>query len=178
MNKKYENFFVFILLFLTITYILLITEWDQYSNMISEMQGFKKNYFKNKENNFSTKFFVVFTLVYIIFAAFLYYFVIIQKKSLVYGFTIIVFLAFIWDLALFTMFDFSPVYLITLLYDMFIVCGCVMLLSHYLYNNYYNVLKKFLPLLFVTYFLSMGWFFYKCYLYNPDLSNIKGLAIF
>jgi hypothetical protein len=178
MNKKYENFFVFILIFLTIQYILSITELDQYSNMISGIQGHRANYFKNKNNYFSCKYSFILSLGYFGFAIILYYYVIMQKKSLIYGFITIVILSLMWDIAILSLFDFSSVYIITLMYDTFIVAGCGMLLAQYAYYNYYNVFKKILPLLFITYFLSMGWFFYESYRYNPDLSNIKGVALF
>ena len=35
---------------MTMQYILLITERDKYLDMISKIQGYKMNFYKNKEN--------------------------------------------------------------------------------------------------------------------------------
>jgi len=53
-----------------------------------------------------------------------------------------------------------------------------MVISQYILYNYYDILKKYIPLFFIFYILTMVWFFYEIYKYNPDLSNIKGIVKF
>ena len=65
-----------------------------------------------------------------------------------------------------------------LLFDIFIVGGFSIILTKYLLDNFYDILKKYIPLLFIFYLLTMIMFYYESYKYNPDLSNIKGVVLF
>ena len=83
-----------------------------------------------------------------------------------------------WDVAYFCMFDKSTKYLPVLMYDVLVVGGVCFVLAQYLLKNYYDILKNYTPLLFIFYFITMIWFLYECYKYNPDLSKIKGIVLF
>jgi len=178
MKIDYKHVLVFILIFMIFQYILLISEWNSYLNMVSDIQGYKFNLYKNLENNFTFKNSIVFTMGYIVFIYFIYYYIILTKKSLLEGFLFSSFIALMWDACIFCLFDKGVKYYPLLLYDTFIVVGVCMVISQYILYNYYDVLKKYIPLLFVFYISTMIWFFYKFYKYNPDLSNIKGIVIF
>jgi len=101
-----------------------------------------------------------------------------QKKNIFEGYLFVAFLTIMWDIALFSCFDKAVNHLPVLLYDIFIVGAGGMLISQYIIYNYYDILKKNIPLLFILYLLSMIWFFYSWYKYNPDLSNIKRIVFF
>jgi len=174
---KYKHFLVFLLIFMIMQYCLLISEMTSYLNMVSEIQGYKFNFYKNLDNNFTLKNTSIFTVGYIVFAFSLYYYILLPKKSLLEGFIFISYIFFIWDVALFSLFDKAVPYTPLLLYDIFVVGGICMLISQSILYNYYDILKKYIPLLFIFYFLTMIWFLYECYKYNPDLS-IKGVVLF
>ena len=178
MKINYKHFLVFTLIYMIFQYILLISEYNSYLDMVSKIQGYKMNGFKNLENNFTFKNSIIFTLGYIVLTFILYYYVILQKKSIIEGFIFVLILYIFWDVCLFSLFDKAVKYYPLLLYDVFIV-GCLcMVTSQYILYNYYDILKKYIPLLFIFYILTMVWFFYEVYKYNPDLSNIKGVVLF
>jgi hypothetical protein len=161
-------------------YIFLITEWNEYSNMISDIQGYKYNFYKNLENNFNFKNIIIFIFGYILFVygIYYYYYTIFSKKSLFEGFKFIVVLYLLWDVCLFTMFDKGVKYYPLLFYDVFVVGGVCMFISQVILQNYFDILQKYIPLLVILYFSTMIWFFYENYKYNPDLSNVKGIVLF
>jgi hypothetical protein len=164
---------------MSIQYVLVITEWNYYLDMISDIQGYKFNFYKNLENNFTLKNITAFTVLYVgVFTFALYYYIIQNKKSIIDGFIFITLLALMWDVCLFFMFDRATKYLPLLLYDSFVVAGVCGIISQYLLYNYYPVLKKYIGFLIVLYSATMVWFLYESYKYNPDLSNIKGIVLF
>ena len=65
-----------------------------------------------------------------------------------------------------------------LLYDTLIVGGGCMALTQYILYHYYDILKRYRPILLVGYLCTMFYFFYTAYKYNPDLSNLKGVVLF
>lgn len=85
---------------------------------------------------------------------------------------------FSWDLCLFVLFDKATPHLLLLLYDTFIVAGTNIIISQYIFYNYYNFLKNNLILLFLFFLITFCLFYYSFYKYNPDLSNIKGIVLF
>lgn len=178
MKIDYKHVLVFCLIFMIFQYILLISELNSYMNMVSYIQGYKLNGYKNLENNFTFKNIVIFTLLYILLTFTLYYYIIIPKKSILEGFIFVLILYISWDICLFSLFDKAVKYCPLLLYDIFVVGGLCMVISQYILYNYYDILKKYIPLLFIFYILTMLWFFYEVYKYNPDLSNIKGVVLF
>ena len=178
MKIDYKHVVVFILIFMIFQYILIISELNSYLNMVSNIQGYKFNWYKNLENNFTFKNINLFTTGYILFVYFCYYYIIFPKKSILEGFIFISFITALWDICLFSLFDKALKYYPLLLYDTFIVGGLCMVISQYILYNYYDILKKYIPLLFIFYILTMAWFFYEVYKYNPDLSNIKGVVLF
>ena len=177
MKINYEKYITFFLMFMIIQYILLITECNSYLDMISYIQGYKFNFVKNYENEFMMKRILIFTLGYILLLLFIFYYIDVFDINFK-NFWFIVFIYFMWDVSYISMFDKSTKYLPVLLYDGLVVGGGCLLLTQYLLYNYYNILKNYTLLLFIFYFITMILFFYKCYKYNPDLSNIKGIALF
>lgn len=178
MKIDYKHVLVFLLIFMILEHILLISELNSYLNMVSDIQGYKVNGYKNRENNFTFKNITLFTIGYIVFIYFIYYYIILPKKTILEGFLFTSFVALFWDSCLFSLFDKGTQYYPLLLYDTFVVVGVCMVISQYMLYNYYVILKKYIPLLIVFYILTMVWFFYECYKYNPDLSNIKGFVLF
>jgi len=174
----YNKFIVFFLIFMIMVYIIAIPELYSYFNMISKIQEYKFNAFKNLNNNFTLKTIIGYGLGPIILIYFLYYYIIKEHKSILEGFLFISFIYIMWDIGIFICFDKAIPYLPVLCYDIFMVGGLSMVISQYLIYNYYNTLKKYIWLLFILYIITMLLFFYVCYRYNPDLSNIKGIVLF
>ena len=175
---NYKHIVIFVLLFMIIQHLLLVFECDYYLDMVSDIQGYKFNFYKNEKNNFTLKNILINTLIYILVVLFIYYYIIREHKSLLEGYFFTSFLYALWDASLFTLFDKGVHHLPVLLYDTFIVGGLAMGVSQYIIYNYYTILKKHIPLLSVFYVSTMAYCFYKCYKYNPDLSNIKDIVIF
>ena len=163
----YKHLITFILVFMIIQYLLVVTEWDYYSNMYTDIQGYRYNFFKNEKNQFTFKSIFVYTIVYILLSVFIYYYTIRQHKSLLQGLIYMLPLYLSWDLCLYTSFDKGTHHVPVLLYDVFVVGGVGFAISRYLIYKYYNILKKHIPLLSVLYLLTMGYFFYVNYKYNP-----------
>jgi hypothetical protein len=145
--------------------------------MISYIQGYKFNFFKNAENEFILKRIFTFTLGYVILLLFTFYYIDVFDINFK-NFWFIVFMYFMWDAAYFCMFDKSTKYVWLMLIDVLVVGGGCLLLTQYLLDNYYNILKNYTLLLFIFYLITMIWALYECYKYNPDLSNIKGIVLF
>ena len=147
--------------------------------MISDIQHYRFNFYKNKKGYFSYKNIIIYILVYILVSYFFYYFIIQPKKSLLEGFFFASITYLIADGNFFWGFDAAVPHLPILLYDSFVVGGVCMLLSQYLMTNFYTTtLQHYTVPLFVLYVASMALFFYSIYLYNPDLSNIQGIVLF
>jgi len=179
MNIDYKHFFVFLFVFMIFQYLLLITEITPYANIVKDIQNYRPNMFKNLDDNFTLKNLIIFSLGYLFLIIFIYYYIIFPKKTCIEGFIFVSFIygAF-WETALFSCFDKAVNHLPVLLYDAFIVGGVCMVISQYIVYNYYDILKNYIPLLFIFYLITMIWFFYEFYKYNPDLSNIKGVVLF
>ena len=173
-----NNFLLFLFIFMSIEYLLYIIELVPYENMISHIQGYKFNFYKNLDNNFTFKNIIIYTFVYILLIYIIYYYIILYNKSLLEGFIFICILYSGWDICLFSCFDKGTKYWSLLLYDVFIVGGLCMLISQYLYKKYYNILNKYIYILFSLYLLTLFMFLYEMYRYNPNLSNIKGYVLF
>lgn len=174
-NKK---FLVFFLVFMSIQYLFYISELFPYFNMISDIQGYKFNWYKDLNNNLVLKNVIIMALIVIIYVFMIYYYIIKENKSLLEGFCFSSLINALWDGALFSLFDKAVSHSQVLCYDIFIVGGVGMVITQYLFYNYYDTLKKNIWLLFLLYILTMLLFFYFCYRYNPDLSNIKGVVLF
>jgi drug/metabolite transporter (DMT)-like permease len=155
----------------------MTTELKYYLNMYSDVQGYKYNFFKSKDNKlniiplFMFSFFAWFVLALgfeKILGNDLYK---INSKSI-----ILIFLIYgIWSFAYFSMFEKSTKHLPVMLYDIFITGILCLILTQLVFNKFYKILEKNIPILILLYFVTMILFFYSCYKYNPDLSNIKGI---
>ena len=153
-------------------YILLITEWKYYLDIYSDIQGYKYNWFKSKDNKLRLIQVVVFTLGYI--TMLLMFNKILGEKMFNFNFVslllIISWYAF-WDFAYYVMFDKALKHLPVILYDILIVGGLCLVLTQFIFNKFYKILEKNIPILVLLYFVTMFLFFYVCYKYNPDISN-------
>jgi hypothetical protein len=171
-----KKFLIFILLFMVFHYILLITEWKPYLDMCSDIQGYKYNFFKSQDNKLRLIPLIIFTLGFFIMVPGFSYFLgeKLYKINLV-SFLFIIFVYAAWDFSYYTMFDKAQKHLPVLLYDTILVGGLCLLLTQFIFNKYYKILEKNIPILVLLYFVTMFLFFYVCYKYNPDLSNISGI---
>jgi hypothetical protein len=156
----------------------MLTELKQYMNMITDIQGYKMNALKDLNNNINLKNLIIFGLMFPLCCIIIYYYIVIPRKSLLEGYLFMSLWTLSWDICLFSCFDKANQYLLLLLYDTFIVGGCSVLFAQYIVYNYYNYIKKYTILIFILWLLSFYLFIYKCYMYNPDLSNIKGVVLF
>jgi len=167
---------IFILLFMIFQYIFLITEWKPYLDMCSDVQGYKYNWFKSKDNKLKLIPLIILSFFYPILLFILSRFLgeKIFKINL-YSFLFIVLIYGIWDFAYYVMFDKALKHLPILLYDMFIVGGLCLVLTQFVFNKFYKILEKNIPILGLLYVTAMFSFLYVCYRYNPDLSKINGI---
>ena len=157
-------------------YILLITEWKYYLDIYSDIQGYKYNWFKSKDNKLRLIQVLTFILGYIT-MLFMFNKILGEKIfniNLVSLLLIISWYSF-WDLGYYLMFDKALKHLPVILYDIFIVGGLCLVLTQFIFNKYYKILEKNIPMVVLLYFVTMFLFFYVCYKYNPDISNINGI---
>jgi hypothetical protein len=171
-----KKLLIFILLFMIFEYILMITEWKYYLNMCSDIQGYKYNFFKSKDNKL--RLFPIFLLtIGYSFMLFIFHTFLGEKvfKINLYSFLFLVLVYAVWDFAYYTMFDKAVKHLPVLLYDILIVGGFCLVLTQFIFNKFYDILEKNIPILILLYFGTMFLFFYVCYKYNPDISNITGI---
>ena len=172
--KDFKKFFIFLFIFMIIQHILLIAEWDYYLDVFSDIQGYRFNFYKNEKNEFVLHRTILMTLGYVLLVLiFIYKSIIEDKKNILNGFIYIIAIYCVWDFCLYFYFDKGVNHLPVLLFDIFVVGGVCMALSQYIIYNYYDILKNYTSLLFVLYLITMILFLYRCYTYNPDLSNIK-----
>ena len=171
-----KKLLIFILLFMIFEYILLMTECKPYLDMCSDIQGYKYNFFKSQDNNLRLIPLIIFSINYP-----MWLFILsrllgekIFKINLV-SFLFIVLIYGMWDFAYYIMFDKALKHLPVLLYDMIVVGGLCLVLTQFIFNKFYKILEKNIPILVLLYFVTMFLFLYVCYKYNPDISNITGI---
>jgi hypothetical protein len=171
-----KKLLIFVLLFMVFQYILVITEWKPYLNMCSDIQGYKYNWFKSQDNKLRLVPLIIFSLGYFTMVICFSYFLgeKLYKINLV-SFLFIIFVYAFWDFAYYVMFDKALKHLPVILYDIFIVGGLCLVLTQFVFNKFYKILEKNIPILILLYFVTMFLFFYVCYKYNPDVSNITGI---
>jgi len=171
-----KKLLIFILLFMIFEYILLITEWKPYLDMCSEIQGYKYNWFKSQDNKLKLIPLLIHSFFFLVLLFVLSRFLgeKIFKINLV-SFLFIVLIYGMWDFAYYIMFDKALKHLPVLLYDMIVVGGLCLVLTQFIFNKFYKILEKNIPVLILLYFVTMFLFFYVCYKYNPDISNITGI---
>ena len=157
-------------------YILVITEWKPYLDMCSDIQDYKYNWFKSQDNKLKLIPLIIFSLGYFTMVICFSYFLgeKLYKINL-YSFLFIIFVYAFWDFAYYVMFDKALKHLPVILYDIFIVGGLCLILTQFIFNKFYKILEKNIPILVLFYFGTMFLFFYVCYKYNPDVSNITGI---
>ena len=172
MKKEYERVIVFILLFMITQYILLYFETKPYLHeMPSDIQGYKFNFYKNEKGELSLKLPFVFIIGYLCMIVFFYLYFKFEEIDYIDAFIITITYYLFWDTGIFFMFDKGVYHWKVLLYDAFVVGGFGIVLTKYLFNNYYKFMN--IPLLFIMYLLSMINFLYECYKYNPDIKFTK-----
>ena len=162
---------------MTFQYILLTSEIKPYLNMCSDIQGYKYNWFKSQDNKLKLYNIILLSLGYVIFV-FIFSKMLGEKlfKVNLYSFALMVIVCVAWDFGLYTLFEKSTKHLPVLLYDMIVVGGLCLVLTQFIFNKYYKILEKNIPILVLLYFINMFLFFYVCYKYNPDVSNITGIS--
>jgi hypothetical protein len=166
---NYKHLVTFILVFMIIEYLLLVTEWPYYLNMISDIQGYKFNFFKNEKNEFTFKNLFIFSFLYVALCVYIYYYMIQEHKSIAEGILFVSVFWMIFDFCFVVCFDKYIHHIPVLLYDTFIVGGACMGLTQYILYNYYDTLKHYIPLLSLGYLCTMFYFFYTSYKYNPTV---------
>jgi len=173
MKIDYTYFLTWFLLFMIIQYTLLVIEWSKYLDMYTDIQQYKFNFYKNDKNEFVLIRIFLFIVGYLGLLVIIYYYIIKDKKSIFDGSLLVTIMYAMWDCCLYFFFDRAVKHLPVLLFDTIVLGGVNMAISQYILYNYYNTLKKYIPLLFIGYLGSMLWFFYACYQYNPDIWNTK-----
>jgi hypothetical protein len=170
-----KKLLIFILLFMVFQYILLITEWIPYLNMYSDIQGYKYNWFKT-EGKLDLMRTLIFSWGYFIM---MWGFEIIVGNKLyttnASSLSIIIWLWSTWGFAYYIMLKKANNHVRILLYDFFVTGVICTILTQFVFNKFYKILEKNIPILILLYFVTMILFFYVCYKYNPDLSNINGI---
>jgi hypothetical protein len=172
-----KKFIVFGLVFMFFQNFLMFSEINSYLNMVTDIQGYKFNAFKNLHNNFSLKIFLIYIVLYLFLLYIIYDFVIKEHKSYFKGFMLLSCIYFTCDFNIFVLFDKTLPHLPVLFYDTFIVGGLCIVITQYLIYNYYDILKKYIWLLCILFIFSFLFILYGAYQYNPDLSNIKGIVL-
>jgi len=172
------QFIVFLLVYMFFQLLLIMSESIPYLNMVSDIQGYKFNMFKNLNNKFNFRFILTYIFIYLGFLYLTYYFIIKEHKSLLEGFLFVSGVYFVADFNILLLFDGSVSHLPVLFYDIFIVGGLCMVISQYIIYNYYSILKKYFWLLIILNILATFLGIIVGYQYNPDLSNIKGIVLF
>ncbi len=156
-------------------YILLITEWKPYLDMYSDIQGYKYNWFKS-DNKLDLIRTLIFSWGYFIM---MWGFEISVGNKLyttnASSLSIIVSLWSTWGFAYYIMLKKATNHVRILLYDFFVTGVICIILTQFIFNKFYKILEKNIPILVLLYFVTMFLFFYVCYKYNPDLSNINGI---
>ena len=158
---------IFCLIFISLQYILLITEIGDYCDLTSDIQGYRFNFYKDKQGNFAPLRSFVFIVGYIVIAVFFYVYCIMPNMGYTESFIFISIIYLFWDGCLFTLFDKGLHHLPVLLYDSFVVGGFGMVTILYIFNNFYSTLKNYLPFLIIFYFTTMVAFLYEFWKYNP-----------
>jgi hypothetical protein len=170
-----KKLLIFILLFMIFQYILLITEWKPYLDMYSDIQGYKYNWFKS-DNKLDLIRTLIFSWGYFIM---MWGFEISVGNKLyttnASSLSIIVSLWSTWGFAYYIMLKKATNHVRILLYDFFVTGVICIILTQFIFNKFYKILEKNIPILVLLYFVTMFLFFYVCYKYNPDLSNINGI---
>lgn len=143
-----------------------MSELDKYNDVATDIQGYRFNFYKNKEGNFRPLRTIIYIFGYILVALFLYKYSILSHMSYTESFIFISLFYSLWDGCLIVSFDKALNHLPVLFYDILVVGGVGMLTTMYIFNNFYATLKTYLPLLVLFYFVTMGTFLYKSWEYN------------
>jgi hypothetical protein len=171
-----KKLLIFTLVFIIFQYIFLITELHPYLNMCSDIQGYKYNWFKSQDNKPRLIPLIIFTLGYPVMLLIFYYFLREKLYKInLYSFLFIVLMYTFWDFGYYIMFDKALKHLPVLLYDIFIVGGLSLVLTQFIFNKFYKILEKNIPILGLLYVTAMFSFLYVSFKYNPDVSNITGI---
>ena len=168
-----KKLLIFVLLFMVFEYIFLAIEWKPYLDMYTDLEGYKYNWFKTENKldllrtiNFSWGYFIFMWVIGIILGDKLYT----PNKSSI---LLIIWLWVTWSFAYFIMLKRGLKHLPILLVDILFTGVACLLLTQFVFNKFYKILEKNIPILILCYFLTMFLFFYVSYRYNPDLSNIN-----
>jgi len=171
-----KKFIIFFLVFIVFQYILLITEWKPYLDMYSDIQGYKHNFFKSQYNKLKLNSLIIMTMGYPCYLFTIYKIIGEKLFSInIISFLIVILTYFMWDVAYYSMLENATSHYLVLLYDVFIVGGLCLILTQFIFNKFYKILEKNIPILCLLYVTAMFSFLYVSFKYNPDISNITGI---
>lgn len=160
---------------LILQYVLLITEWNTYLDMLTDIQGYKPNFYRDEKGKVNLKSPLVFIFVYPVIMYFIYHYTIVSKKSIIEIALFTSLLYALWDAAIFLCFDKANYHIPILMYDTFVVGGLGVGFAAYILYNFYDVLKQYIPALSILYILSMIAFLKYAYEYNSSFTCLKKL---
>ena len=160
---------------MTFEYIFLAIEWKPYLDMYTDLQGYKYNWFKTENKldllrtlTFSWGYFIFMWINGIILGDKLYT----PNKSSI---LLIIWLWVTWTFAYYVMLKRGLKHLPILMVDTLLTGVTCLLLTQFVFNKFYKILEKNIPILGLLYFVTMFLFLYVSYKYNPDISNITGI---
>jgi hypothetical protein len=178
MNIDYKKIFIYFIFWTSLQSIFILLEGKYYLDMISDIQGYKYNFYKNYKNEFTLKSIILYFFGNFLLTLALYYYIVLQKKTAIDSAILMIFITLIWDGAIFICFDKSSKHLPVFLFDILIVGGLCAFITTYLLYNYYDYIKNYTFLLFLLFLFNSYLALYYAYKYNPDLSNIKRIVLF
>jgi len=171
-----KKFIIFFLVFMVFQYILLISEWIPYLNMYSDIQGYKYNWFKSQDNKLKLNPLIIMTIGYPCYLFTIYKIIGEKLFSINFiSFLVVILTYFMWDVAYYSMLENATNHYLVLLYDVFIVGGLCLVLTQFIFNKYYKILEKNIPIVGLLYIVGIFSFVYVSFKYNPDISNITGI---
>lgn len=170
-----KKLLIFTLLFMVFEYIFLAIEWKPYLDMYTDLQGYKYNWFKT-----AGKLDLIRTLIFSWgYFLFVWVFGLILGNKLytpnISSILLVIWLWVTWSFAYFIMLKRGSKHLPILLVDILLTGIACLLLTQFIFNKYYKILEKNITILSLLSIITMFLFFYVCYKYNPDLSNINGI---
>jgi hypothetical protein len=167
MKNTYRHFLAFCFFMITIQMIQYLFYMDSYLDAFSVIGKREWNFGTNYKNVF---WYIAIPLGYPCICFYLYTLYYTYKVPLKYLIPFNIFWNAFWDVCPILMIDDAYKQLFILLFDS-VWAGGVWLLAIPIFNKYYSILKHYVPLLFMTYIISIMIVFYKMYIYNREGNN-------
>lgn len=167
MENTYHHFVAFWFFMVTIQMIQYLFYMDNYLDVFSVIGKRELNFGTNYKNVF---WYITLTLGYLFICFYLYILYYTYKVPLKYLIPFNIFWYLLWDVCPILMIDDAYKQWFILLFDS-VWAGGVWLLAIPIFNKYYSTLKHHVPLLFMTYIISILTAIYKGYIYNREGNN-------